>query len=64
MEALEESCRRSSSYPCNLVSSDVPAQMLEGFRRELERQSRRLFCDDEDASVDLLEVQYPGQRQF
>lgn len=56
MGDLEDSCSRASEYPCNLLYSELPPLMLDGFRQELHRQAARLFCQEDKASVDFLEI--------
>lgn len=61
MEAFDTSYNDVASYPCNLVSSDVPALLLDGKRQELQQEAPRLFCDEGSASIDFIEIQTPGE---
>lgn len=60
MEALESSILGARSYPCNLVRPDTSAFVLDRVRRELQRDSGRIFCDESNASVDMLEISNDG----
>lgn len=64
METLERSCDQKASYPCNLVHPGLPLLILDGLRQELHRQSSRIFCGEQDATVDFLELQSPGRREL
>lgn len=64
MEAFEESCRRATSYPCNLVSPNVPQLELETIQENLRQEAPRLFCDDGSASVDILDVERRGPGSY
>lgn len=55
MEQFERSNEDASSYPVNLMQSDVPALYRKSILNELRSQAARLFCADEGtADVKLL----------
>lgn len=61
MDRLQTSIQQASTYPSNLVCLDTPRLILDGIRQELQSQAERIFCDEETASVDVIEG-YHGER--
>ncbi|KAK4894200.1 hypothetical protein LTR27_007568 [Elasticomyces elasticus] len=61
MDAFETSCSRFHAYPTNLCCPDASVPALDDVRHTMVHEAERLFCDDESASVDILEMYTPEQ---
>lgn len=56
MDNLERSWKEAYAYPGALYLPDASASVLDSIRHELNHQAPLLFCDEQSASVDFLEM--------
>ena len=56
MEKLNKSYNARKEFPANLAICGAHEDQLKQYRKRLQEHSCRLFCDPEDAVVDLLQL--------
>jgi hypothetical protein len=64
MDDLNSSYADIDNFPSNLVSPGIYAYRLKQYKDRLDQNAHRLFCSEENAAVDFLQVDEAQKGRF